>query len=45
MSTTTQEKQAKERNTKLLREVGLIGLMWASMGSIIGSGSLGSWAW
>ncbi len=30
----------KKRNTKLLREVGLIGLMWASMGSIIGSGWL-----
>jgi len=40
MTTTMQEKQAKERNTKLLREVGLIGLMWASMGSIIGSGWL-----
>jgi amino acid transporter len=34
------ESQPKKRNTKLLREVGLIGLMWASMGSIIGSGWL-----
>jgi amino acid transporter len=32
--------QSRQRNTKLLREVGLIGLMWASMGSIIGSGWL-----
>jgi hypothetical protein len=32
------ESQPRKRNTKLLREVGLIGLMWASMGSIIGSG-------
>jgi amino acid transporter len=37
---TTLEKQPKQRNTKLLREVGLIGLLWASMGSIIGSGWL-----
>ena len=28
------------RNTSLLREVGLVGLTWASMGSIIGSGWL-----
>ena len=34
------ESQPKKRNTKLLREIGLIGLMWASMGSIIGSGWL-----
>jgi amino acid transporter len=34
------ESQPKRHNTKLLREVGLIGLMWASMGSIIGSGWL-----
>ncbi|MFL6001217.1 MAG: APC family permease [Nocardioides sp.] len=34
------ESEPKRRNTKLLREVGLIGLMWASMGSIIGSGWL-----
>jgi amino acid transporter len=34
------ESQPRKRNTKLLREVGLIGLMWASMGSIIGSGWL-----
>ena len=44
MSTTqhspTSGPPAKQRNTKLLREVGLIGLMWASMGSIIGSGWL-----
>ena len=38
--TATQEPQTKRRNTKLVREVGLIGLMWASMGSIIGSGWL-----
>ena len=41
--TTTREPEAPEsrqRSTKLLREVGLIGLMWASMGSIIGSGWL-----
>src|SRR3954466_9284474 len=30
----------KRRSTSLKREVGLIGLMWASMGSIIGSGWL-----
>ena len=36
----TLEKEPKQRNTKLLREVGLIGLLWASMGSIIGSGWL-----
>src|SRR3954447_24628948 len=34
------DKQPRARNTKLLREVGLVGLMWASMGSIIGSGWL-----
>ena len=28
------------RSTSLKREVGLIGLMWASVGSIIGSGWL-----
>ncbi|MGZ6832289.1 MAG: APC family permease [Mycobacteriaceae bacterium] len=38
--TTTQEPRTKRHNTKLLRQVGLIGLMWASMGSIIGSGWL-----
>src|SRR3954447_23923110 len=37
---TTQSAPRKTRSTKLLREVGLIGLMWASMGSIIGSGWL-----
>ena len=31
---------ARKRNTSLKREVGLIGLTWASMGSIIGSGWL-----
>jgi amino acid transporter len=30
----------KNRSTALKREIGLIGLMWASMGSIIGSGWL-----
>jgi amino acid transporter len=34
------ESQPRKRNTKLLRQIGLIGLMWASMGSIIGSGWL-----
>ena len=34
------EKKPKERSHSLLREVGLVGLMWASMGSIIGSGWL-----
>jgi amino acid transporter len=34
------KKQPKQRNTKLLREIGLVGLLWASMGSIIGSGWL-----
>jgi amino acid transporter len=38
MSTTTT--QPRNRSTALKREVGLIGLMWASMGSIIGSGWL-----
>ena len=37
---TTLQTEPKQRNTKLLREVGLIGLLWASMGSIIGSGWL-----
>src|SRR3954451_14800200 len=40
---TVQESPApapKRRSTSLKREVGLIGLMWASMGSIIGSGWL-----
>lgn len=39
MSTATVE-PARRRSTSLKREVGLIGLMWASMGSIIGSGWL-----
>ncbi|MGZ6748694.1 MAG: APC family permease [Nocardioides sp.] len=30
----------KKRNTKLVRDVGIVGLTWASMGSIIGSGWL-----
>src|SRR3954464_10873025 len=34
------EKEAKQRNFALKREIGLIGLTWASMGSIIGSGWL-----
>src|SRR5689334_6945090 len=34
------EAAPKKRNTALKREVGLIGLTWASMGSIIGSGWL-----
>jgi len=38
--TATQEPQTRRRNTKLVREVGIIGLTWASMGSIIGSGWL-----
>jgi amino acid transporter len=38
--TTTQAPKPRQRNTKLVREVGLIGLTWASMGSIIGSGWL-----
>jgi amino acid transporter len=36
----TLQKQPKERSHTLLREVGLVGLLWASMGSIIGSGWL-----
>ncbi len=40
MTATQSAPQTKRRNTKLVREVGLIGLMWASMGSIIGSGWL-----
>jgi amino acid transporter len=40
MATSVQERPARRRNTALKREVGLIGLMWASMGSIIGSGWL-----
>src|ERR687889_192357 len=39
MAASVQERPAR-RNTALRREVGLIGLMWASMGSIIGSGWL-----
>ncbi|MGZ4437807.1 MAG: APC family permease [Nocardioides sp.] len=34
------ESQPKKRNTALVRDVGLVGLTWASMGSIIGSGWL-----
>jgi amino acid transporter len=37
---TTTDAAPRKRNTALLREVGLIGLLWASMGSIIGSGWL-----
>jgi len=42
MALTEQQQQppAKNRSTSLKREVGLIGLMWASVGSIIGSGWL-----
>ena len=40
MTATQSPPQTKRRNTKLVREVGLIGLTWASMGSIIGSGWL-----
>jgi amino acid transporter len=36
----TIEKQHREHSHNLLREVGLVGLLWASMGSIIGSGWL-----
>ena len=38
--TAAQTPAPKRHNTALLREVGLIGLTWASMGSIIGSGWL-----
>ena len=38
--TAAQTPAPKRHNTALLREVGLIGLIWASMGSIIGSGWL-----
>src|SRR5262245_59153338 len=34
------ESKPTKRRTSLVREVGLVGLMWASMGSIIGSGWL-----
>ena len=34
------EKKPDHRSHSLLREIGLVGLMWASMGSIIGSGWL-----
>ena len=40
MSVAEKSKPVKKRNTALRREVGLIGLTWASMGSIIGSGWL-----
>jgi amino acid transporter len=39
MSTTTEE-QPTRRPVSLKREIGLIGLLWASVGSIIGSGWL-----
>jgi amino acid transporter len=38
--TIAQAERPRARSTSLLREVGLIGLLWASMGSIIGSGWL-----
>src|SRR3954452_2029365 len=34
------ERPARQRSTSLKREIGLVGLTWASMGSIIGSGWL-----
>jgi amino acid transporter len=37
---TTQAQHPRSRSTSLKREVGLIGLLWASAGSIIGSGWL-----
>src|SRR5919107_5567991 len=37
---TAPSQPGRKRNFALKREVGLIGLMWASMGSIIGSGWL-----
>ncbi|MCW2781970.1 MAG: amino acid permease [Marmoricola sp.] len=40
MSATATAPKAPRRSTALKREVGLIGLLWASMGSIIGSGWL-----
>ncbi|GCD91994.1 APC family permease [Nocardioides sp. LS1] len=40
MTSTQAPAPPKKRNTKLVREVGIIGLTWASMGSIIGSGWL-----
>ena len=39
-TTTVEPRQPKARSSSLRREVGLIGLLWASMGSIIGSGWL-----
>jgi amino acid transporter len=40
VDTAPRQPEGKRRNFALKREVGLIGLMWASMGSIIGSGWL-----
>jgi amino acid transporter len=40
MTETSAAAQQQRHRTSLKREVGLIGLMWASMGSIIGSGWL-----
>jgi amino acid transporter len=40
MTATQEAPTPKKHSTALKREVGLIGLMWASMGSIIGSGWL-----
>ncbi len=37
---TAQGERPRTRSTSLKREVGLVGLLWASMGSIIGSGWL-----
>jgi amino acid transporter len=36
----TQQQTAESHHAGLLREIGLVGLLWASMGSIIGSGWL-----
>jgi amino acid transporter len=40
VDTAPSQPEGKRRNFALKREVGLVGLMWASMGSIIGSGWL-----
>lgn len=40
MTATPEATSPKRHSTALKREVGLVGLMWASMGSIIGSGWL-----
>jgi amino acid transporter len=40
VSTTAKEQEPGKSSGALLREIGLVGLLWASMGSIIGSGWL-----